>query len=218
MNKNIFLSVLAAILLLNTSLCLAAETYYKIEVLAFKQTGNQPLAAEDWQGDNISKQLSKAILLQNNNSEQSSGVPIYQRLPEQQWDLRKEHQTLSHRNGYQLLTHVAWIQPANAKEVRLTGGKQLPLQQQQMSTAIAWELDGIIKATLSHGRYFTIETNLALSKPMNETTGLSYYDAIPTVNFQHYYLRQTQGLQSGELHYFDHPAFGLLVKITPYEG
>lgn len=32
-----------------------------------------------------------------------------------------------------------------------------------------------------------------------------------------YQMTQKRRVRSGELHYFDHPAFGLLIKLTPYE-
>ena len=33
-----------------------------------------------------------------------------------------------------------------------------------------------------------------------------------------YVLEQTRRMRTGELHYFDHPAFGLLVTVRPHEA
>jgi len=229
MNKKIWL----AILLLTTLPCFAKETYYKIEVIAFKHLTDKHLNAEDWQGDTMTSQLAQAKSLDplidqpQSLSEETSRltVPIYQLLPEQQWTLQKEHQVLNRRDGYDVLTHVAWFQTFDSKKnmpIRLTGGEilsDLP-QDTGLGSERVWELDGIIKASRSHTRYFTVEANLALSEKIqpDAQSSLYYYDAIPQERFQHFYLRQKQRLQSHELHYFDHPLFGLLVKITPYEA
>jgi hypothetical protein len=226
MNKKIVFILLILGTVFTTLPCLAEKAYYKIEILAFKHTADTPLDAQDWQGDTISPQLPRAMQLQPINdlpSNTTSIVPLYQQLPDAQWELKTEHQRLDQRRGYDILTHTAWIQTLDTEHttpIRLNGGQALFEETNKTSPSIAWELDGIIRATYQRAHYFIVEANLALSQKVenHEASSLYYYDAIPQEpQFQHYYLKQTERLKSGELHYFDHPRFGLLVKITPYE-
>ncbi|MBL1259542.1 MAG: hypothetical protein COB33_003300 [Thiotrichaceae bacterium] len=78
-------------------------------------------------------------------------------------------------------------------------------------------LDGTIKLHL--GRYLHLEADLlyrSQTEPLKNNTFFMNFDEIeqpPTLFRMH----QKRRLRSGELHYFDHPMFGMLVKIIPYE-
>jgi len=78
-------------------------------------------------------------------------------------------------------------------------------------------LDGTIKLHL--GRYLHLEADLLYRsqiEPLENNTFFMNLDEIeqPQTLFR---MHQTRRLRSGELHYFDHPMFGMLVQITPYE-
>jgi len=78
-------------------------------------------------------------------------------------------------------------------------------------------LDGTIKLHL--GRYLHLEADLLYRsqiEPLENNAFFMNFDEIeqPQTLFR---LHQTRRLRSGELHYFDHPMFGMLVKIIPYE-
>lgn len=81
-------------------------------------------------------------------------------------------------------------------------------------------LDGTIKLHL--GRYLHLETDLLYrsSQPpaapaVNNTFLMSINEIKPPQTL--FRMRQTRRLRSGELHYLDHPMFGMLILITPYE-
>jgi len=78
-------------------------------------------------------------------------------------------------------------------------------------------LDGTIKIHL--GRYLHLEADLLYRsqiEPLKNNTFFMNLDEIeqPQTLFR---MHQKRRLRSGELHYFDHPMFGMLVKIIPYE-
>ncbi len=78
-------------------------------------------------------------------------------------------------------------------------------------------LDGTIKIHL--GRYLHLEADLLYRsqiEPLKNSTFFMNFDEIeqPQTLFR---MHQKRRLRSGELHYFDHPMFGMLVKIIPYE-
>ncbi len=77
-------------------------------------------------------------------------------------------------------------------------------------------LAGTIKIHL--GRYLHLEADLLYRsqiEPLKNNTFFMNFDEIkqPQTLFR---MHQKRRLRSGELHYFDHPMFGLLVKIIPY--
>ncbi len=82
-------------------------------------------------------------------------------------------------------------------------------------------LDGTIKLHL--GRYLHLETDLlyrssqppAAAPAVNNTFLLSIDEIKPPPT--QFRMQQTRRLRSGELHYLDHPMFGMLILITPYE-
>jgi len=78
-------------------------------------------------------------------------------------------------------------------------------------------LEGTIKLHL--GRYLHLEADLlyrSQTEPLENNTFFMNLDDIeqPQTLFR---MHQTRRMRSGELHYFDHPMFGMLVQITPYE-
>jgi Peptidoglycan-binding protein, CsiV len=54
------------------------------------------------------------------------------------------------------------------------------------------------------------DPNAAMPAPVAGVGGLTELPINPR-----YHLSAERSVRSGELHYFDHPAFGVLLKITP---
>ena len=122
---------------------------------------------------------------------------------------------------YELLLHQSWLQPIEQTPVPILiqGGKQY---------GNLFELEGTL--SLRRQRYLHVETDLQLTKFKKERTSpaseeqaglrLKYpalYEAArrgreysPAAEFN---LREKRRLVSGELHYFDHPALGILLLI-----
>ncbi len=80
-------------------------------------------------------------------------------------------------------------------------------------------LEGTVRLVLSRYlhlepdlRYYTGET----TQPVQQAGGDSAFYSM-TLQPVVYRLEQSRRLRSGELHYFDHPAFGILARVTPYQ-
>ncbi|MBB1487515.1 CsiV family protein [Oceanospirillum sediminis] len=110
------------------------------------------------------------------------------------------------RNGdHRILFHESWHMTARGKgkslPIRIRGGQRFGNQ---------YELDGTI--SISIARYLHVSTNLYLSE----------FSATETADGQRSFrtsqvipMKQTRKMRSRELHYIDHPAFGILVRFTP---
>ena len=204
---------------------LKAEPLYKVEIVVFKQHSSQntPLDLAEEVPLTIPANTKELTIA----AEDAPQIITYQRLSKDTLSLMDEEKALRRRRKYDVLLHVAWVQPisnkTNAIPVHLYGG-QLYNELGQSSEGSqdiyfphteslfggqAWELDGSIK--ISRHRLFNLKTDLMLSLPNSDAS----HDFEQT--FNHYYLQQSQNLKADELHYFDHPLFGMLVIVTPYE-
>ncbi len=71
------------------------------------------------------------------------------------------------------------------------------------------------QVALSKGRYLHFTNQLNLFRSINVTNEKDYMDETQNLIFS---LTEREQVKSGELHYFDNPWFGTLVKITQYKG
>ncbi|MYB89378.1 MAG: hypothetical protein F4X93_05405 [Proteobacteria bacterium] len=150
-------------------------------------------------------------------------------------ELADQAAALTASEKYQILEHVAWLQPGLAKRqaipVRIQAGldysgefgEHAPLhlvpedQGMQEQHAIS-ELDGTVKVVL--GRYLHVFTDLVYRRPVHKnmstepvTDGLGYERVLAD-----FPLKVHRKMRSKELHYIDHPLFGILVEIRPAQS
>jgi hypothetical protein len=109
--------------------------------------------------------------------------------------------------NYRILAHKLWAQTAEAQK----DAKSIRIRSKR-----AGELDGVIKFYVS--RFLHLEVDL-LFRGENTTNLTSTANPSVTVaapgNEQLYEISETRRVKSKEIHYFDHPKFGLVVRITP---
>lgn len=96
---------------------------------------------------------------------------------------------------YRPLLHWRWRQPGWER------GQAVPIQ----LSASGYDSGG---AALSG------TVSLALSRYLHLTADLRLTETDSGISMT---LRETRRMRSGELHYLDHPRFGVLARITPYE-
>jgi hypothetical protein len=85
-----------------------------------------------------------------------------------------------------------------------------------------YELEGLITVTLS--RYLHTHANLVLRKPVGAIMvtnpveeEITADEPVTGQQLLNYSLNEQRRMRSTRLHYLDHPQFGMLVLITPYE-
>lgn len=114
-------------------------------------------------------------------------------LDEHDYRLMNEARSLAASQKHRLLTHIAWRQPVFDQR----DAQAVPVN--------ADSADFLVTGTvrLFRGRYLHLDADLHL----HETP----QDAPP----QTFRLQDRQRIRAGELTYFDHPAFGMLVLVNP---
>ena len=166
----------------------------------------------------------------------------FQMLPNDELNLTAQETRLSSSEKYYPLLHVAWRQPVlsqeEAKAIHIysnMGRAQsddtqssleslaIPPHNEFFAYQTAPEdespmnvIDGTIKIT--RGKYLHLEADILYRVQAEKNNDFNIFgfrkqDEELTV----FRMQESRRLRSGELHYFDHPLFGMLVMITPYQ-
>jgi hypothetical protein len=119
--------------------------------------------------------------------------------------LTTEYRKLRAISAYQPLVHVGWVQPG------LPEADAMPVD---LGTLGVINPRGAVRVHLT--RYLHVTLDLTYQAPLSATPAESSVDGLDEMILApQYRLTTTRRVVSGELHYFDHPAFGVLVRITP---
>jgi len=126
-------------------------------------------------------------------------------LPKSQFRLTAQRNALARSAPYRPIAHFAWRQAVTdrqrAKPLEVPAGNRNPERAY---------VDGLVRVSVE--RYLHLDLNLRLHLPATTTEAISLEYGVPEIR-----LRQKRRMRSNELHYFDHPRFGVIALITPYE-
>ena len=129
-------------------------------------------------------------------------------LPESSYQLNGIAYGLRQSRGYKVLLHTAWRLPARDAHNAIS----FPVD--TAVPGLGKRLTGDIR--LIRERYLHLDVDLILAAA-NASTAASY--AGESTGSPVYELREKRRIKkSGTLHYFDHPRFGLIATITPYQS
>ncbi len=203
--KNLFTLLGLALLVTGTpQFAAAAETrWYDVEVIIFSHNSQQYRNSEQWPVDYELPPMGVTQALLPARSSGSKPV-AFARLDRNSLRLNSQASRINSAKDMELLLHMGWRQPGlpedKAVAIRLDGGT-------------SQRLSGTLKLVLS--RYLHINTDLIYREPRtgDDSSGISTQP-----RYQAYNLKQSRRMRSRELHYLDHPLFGMAIMVTPYEG
>lgn len=217
-----------------------AEDWYTVEVIIFANNGNEALDDEYW--PEIPDLPVRSAITLAPPSKSDADIAAFQQLPNSLLSLNQELAQLKRSSSYRILHHSGWMQPVaetqNPKPVRIQGGNILDNGM--------FELDGYIgvgKGRYLHFRpdlYFSrsltsAESNLLLKanaietptdsmEPLQQPSASSAVNTVATRPLELFIpetltvnLNQARRMRSKELHFIDHPLFGVLVEMKPVE-
>ncbi|HXQ31415.1 MAG TPA: CsiV family protein [Steroidobacteraceae bacterium] len=118
-------------------------------------------------------------------------------LPDADWQLASLAEALARRAGYTLLAHAAWeaIVPPNGRTTARL--EDLLADNSQLAGAIA----------VQRGQHLFLGVDIDYRPPSG---------AVP--EGATYSLRERRRIKFGERHYFDHPAFGVIIEVAAPRG
>jgi len=194
-----------------------AETWYEVELLVVAQ--RQPDAGSEIWPVKTLPPLPQENLFTPPAPQQSGGKIAA--LPPENYRLTAEAQRIAADAGYELLLHTGWRQPGLPREqslaVRLhavdpvTEGAAQPTE-----AAHAARLDGTVRLILA--RYLHLEADLRYREAeAPRQSGFFSLFGNDAVEKPVYRLNESRRMRSREVHYLDHPMFGVIALVTPYE-
>ena len=126
-------------------------------------------------------------------------------LPPERLTLNSEYRRITATPAYAPLLHIGWVQPGLAEADAPT---------LDLATLGVLNPSGTVRVHLS--RFLHITLDLTYQAAAGEAPALGVGDELSEVTLApRYRLKTTRSARSGELHYFDHPAFGVLVRVRP---
>ena len=183
-----------------------------------EDTPEEEVDAESAPASTIDRDALTRLLQQNKSS-------IFQELSGTNLALDKVARSLRRSSRYDMHLHSAWIQPIDGE------GTPILLQTGQHYDDL-FEIDGTV--TISRNRYLHVDTDLwyteftpssaaGIDPQVDAEINKNYPDLVTHarqrgthVPMQSYRMQQSRRMRSGEMHYLDHPFFGLIVKFTRY--
>lgn len=208
----------------------------KVNLIVFTHVNKQSLASESWPQQLINPSYTNTLQLLPSDAilTDDNGIQGYAT----QFKLLPRHKVglawTVHRlrdEGNTIVLDIAWVMPAIETNhwLHIYGGQAYdstgqPLQLdssiysipsiEQSQSVVYWELNGLLR--ISYDRLFTVETKLYLTLPKQ----LGDFDAsqFGLVPLNTYTLMGKRDLRAGQMAYFDHPLFGVLVMVTPVKS
>ena len=120
--------------------------------------------------------------------------------------LTSQYRVLSRLQAYHPLVHGGWVQ------LGLPDNEALPVDLGALGVT---NPTGTIRLSLTRFLHVKLDLSYVDAQPARtaiapQAGALAELPVVPR-----YHLSAERTLRSGELHYFDHPAFGVLIKVTP---
>lgn len=199
----------------------AQSRWYHVEVLVFRNTAPGMAGGEQWPDLPSLPDFRDAQRLLvdfpsfsdeptiDGETQTGSSEPIaFESLSKGEKKLGAINRALTNSGAYEVMMHVAWRQPGSQgsrpRGIYLSdrlAGPDLVLNKDEQpgltSTSAQPYVEGIVR--------------LRVARLLHIDTDFVFYSKLPPVR-----LTESRNVKLKEIHYFDHPLFGVLVQVTPY--
>lgn len=196
-------SLAALLLVCGLLLCRGASAQrVQVEVLVFAYANPDAAAA---MVDADADPVPQGMLL-------GSGGELYSALPDSSKRLLGAQAALARHARTRALAHMAWVEElGSARAVRIRGSQRLSISDpaRGLMQAEVEALEGDL--TLGGARGTALTLDLVLREALSDRAGRS-------AGLRRYRLQSSRVIAFGETHYFDHPAFGAIVRIDPIDS
>lgn len=192
----------------------AAEQWYEVELIVFRQQVPSGTDAELPPATVTPPTAEQVVSLRR---DAGAGTP-YAMLDSSQLQLGGIYQTLQKSNYYQPLLHIGWRQPAYG--MKQTASVAIPADWQPWNDAVP-PLYGLVRVYRERFVHAAVDLRYRLPGAVATTTVTGSVDTSDgsvtdgSVTYTHQQSRRIRN--TGELHYLDHPVLGVLVQVRPIE-
>jgi hypothetical protein len=177
-----------------------APKQYEIELLVFRNLIESD-GGEAWAADYSEWVEGSPDVVQS----AEAGTPAVTWLNAAHHRLAAHENTLRRSANYRPIAYLAWRQPVYDRDQ----ARALVLPSATDASGDAY-VDGSVKVAVE--RYLHLYLDLQLHLPVHSQEPEAMGHEIPEFR-----LTESRRMRSKEIHYFDHPRFGVIALITPYE-
>jgi hypothetical protein len=182
-----------------TLLCLSAgpvkaeyPPIYDVEIIVFRN-----LAPDDG-----GERWATPVIPQNAHR-RSFPAGEFTELAYRLYQMQNITRALENSRDYEVLYHRAWRQLAYDKRNSVAYPVETEIEKGKGNSVQGW-------VKLIRERFLHLDVDLFLMANQGQSSGISGY-RIPLFEIE-----EKRRVRSGELHYFDHPRFGVIARVTPY--
>lgn len=182
--------------------------WFEVEIIVFKYTSPDRAAGERWPADPGRPSLQDAVVLRAAKKPALKvGPEPFELLDEKALRLAGTFRSLRRSAAYETLLHVGWLQPGTVKN----GSVYISAGSAENKT-----LEGTVQVSLSRFLHLAVDLLLRTPAPDALPAAQTVEVAAPAASATSFRLTESRRMRSQELHYFDHPRFGVIAQITPY--
>ena len=191
----------------------AAERWFTVEIIVFEDLRSDNLHAEHWPPDPGEPSLVNAIELTHLPEDApDDGVHAYRLMKFSNLTLGEVRNRLRRSAHYRPLVHAGWRLPglprSAARPVHV--GRSLDDGEVRAAERVGAGRSSVHgTVTVSLARFLQVDVDLLYHRPASSEA------AAPSSAPTRFRLVSERRMRSGELHYVDHPLFGVLVLLTP---
>ena len=207
---------LALVAILGAALALpagAADRWFTVEIIVFDDLRSDNLHAEHWPADPGKPSLANAIELTHLPEDAlDDGVHAYRLVKPSHLTLGEVRNRLRRSAHYRPLVHAGWRLPGLSRSAArpVHVGRSLDGNEARAAQGADAERSSVHgTVTVSLARYLQVDVDLLYNRPASGDAAAA--SSTPT----RFRLVSQRRMRSGELHYIDHPLFGVLVLLTP---
>jgi hypothetical protein len=163
-----------------------SENQYEIEVLVIENRLPELAGGESWSPDTPAGAVAANAI---DPPEPTEAEPFFARAVKE----------LGKDGHYRVLAHARWVQVADEKAA------SPPVRIRPLDKDSAGELEGQVQFYMS--RFLHLGVNMTF----RESTGGAFGGEKQVLNYR---IQDARRVRHQEIHYFDHPRFGVLVRVT----
>lgn len=204
--------------------------WFSVEILAFAHLTDAAPNEESWDEDPGQPSLLNALEPGRFPTvTAASGTPLaaFALLERPERLLNRERDYMRRSRHYRPLLHIAWRQPGFSRQLAKTlhlasdmdsrNGKRTDSDPLLLAgNPLGQPLEGTARVYLE--RYLHLELDLlySMTSDQADTPGSGVLSNVASQ--RQFRLTESRRMRAGELHYFDHPMFGVLALITRVEA
>lgn len=198
--------ILAGWLLAALASTAAADDLYKIELIVFENLDPAAQQAEHWPAHPGMPALDNALELA---AQPAASESPWRVLKPAELAMGGVYQRLRGSPRYRPILHTGWVQALDNTDRKVGVHVYSGMQAASAGAGAARKIDGTV--AVRRGRFLHADVDLIYIRTTPGAEASS--GAIPPVR-----LVTTRRLRNNEVHYLDHPLFGVIITVSPMDS